>query len=102
MNFKDIEITLQKVCDQYSEKFGIEIAADWFLVKIQEELGELSAAHLAATHRSRPKDKTPEQIKENLSEEVADVFAMTVLFALHQKIDLTEALQKKWFKYLSS
>lgn len=100
MNFKEIETNLQKVCDQYAAKFGIEVTPDWLLLKIQEELGELSSAHLSNTNRSRPKGQTSEEIRQNLSDEVADVFAMTVLFALHQKIDLEAALKKKWFKFL--
>jgi NTP pyrophosphatase (non-canonical NTP hydrolase) len=32
--------------------------------------------------------------------EVADLFAQVLLFAAWQKIDIGEALKRKWFKYL--
>ncbi len=35
-----------------------------------------------------------------LQEEVADVIAMTLLFAQGQNMDVEKALREKWFKYL--
>jgi NTP pyrophosphatase (non-canonical NTP hydrolase) len=84
----------------YSEKYSIQTSDDYYLLKIQEELGELSSAYLKLTQRARAKQATAEELEKNLREEVADVIAMTILFAKGRGIDVQSALEEKWFKYL--
>ncbi len=100
MNIKEISDKLEKISDMYAEKFNIRRDDDWFIIKIQEELGELSSAYLKLTQRARLGTDSKEKIEINLKEEVADVIALTLLFARHQNIDVERALQDKWFKYL--
>lgn len=102
MNLEQISEKLQTIIDGYGARFGIERGADWYMMKLQEELGELTAAHLQLTRRGRPKGRSAEEIARNLQEEVADVLAMTLLFARHQGIDAEKALAEKWFKFLSA
>ena len=54
------------------------------------------------TDRVRQKDKTKEEIREEFSKELADVFGFLLLFADNEDIDLEEALEKKWFVHLDS
>ena len=49
----DITHIPKRVSDVYANKFGIKRDDDWFILKIQEELGELTAAHLKLTQRAR-------------------------------------------------
>ncbi len=42
----EVSEAVAKVSDIYAGKYGIERDDDWFLLKLQEELGELSQAHL--------------------------------------------------------
>ena len=56
---------------------------------------------LMLTDRGRQKDKTKEEIKAMLKEEIADVIGFFMLFAESEGIDLEEALEEKWFKRLS-
>ncbi|MEK6773367.1 MAG: pyrophosphatase [Bdellovibrionota bacterium] len=100
MNLKEIEQKLKQIIDGYSEKFAIKRDDDWYVLKIQEELGELTAAHLKLTQRGRVVDKSKDELEKNLREEIADVIAMTILFAQHKGIDIEKALQDKWFKHL--
>jgi NTP pyrophosphatase (non-canonical NTP hydrolase) len=100
MNLNEISEQLGKVSDIYAEKFGIRRDDDWFVLKIQEELGELSSAYLKLTQRARVGEETQASLETNLKEEVADVIAMTLLFAKHKGIDVEQALKDKWFKYL--
>jgi NTP pyrophosphatase (non-canonical NTP hydrolase) len=37
---------------------------------------------------------------ENLRHEIADVVAMTLLFAKHRGIDVEQAIKDKWFQHL--
>ncbi len=100
MNLKEITEQLTKVSDVYAEKFNIRRDDDWFVLKIQEELGELSAVHLKLTQRARIGQATQAELDKNLKDEIADVIAMTLLFAKHRGIDVEQAIKDKWFKYL--
>lgn len=100
MNLKEISEKLNQVSDIYAEKFGIRRDDDWFILKIQEELGELSSAYLKLTQRARVGEASAACLEKNLKEELADVLAMTLLFAKNKGIDAEEALKDKWFKHL--
>lgn len=100
MNLKEIEANLKRVCDLYAQKFNINRDDDWFVLKIQEELGELSSAHLKLTQRARVDGETKAELEQNLKDEIADVIAMAILFAHHKGIDVESAIKDKWFKYL--
>ncbi len=100
MNLKEITENLQRVSDTYAEKFRIRRDEDWFILKIQEELGELSAAHLKMTDRARKGNLSPEELHKNLQDEIGDVLALTLLYAKHRGIDAEKALREKWFQYL--
>jgi NTP pyrophosphatase (non-canonical NTP hydrolase) len=100
MNLNEISEQLGKVSDIYAEKFGIRRDDDWFVLKIQEELGELTAAYLKLTQRARVGSNSRADLDTNLQDEIADVVAMTLLFARHRNIDVEQALKDKWFRYL--
>ncbi len=100
MNLNEITNKLKEVIDIYSEKFKIKKGDDWYVLKIQEELGELTSAYLKLTSRARRGDSTDEELAKNLNDEIADVIAMTLLFAQSRNIDVEQVLKNKWFKYL--
>lgn len=100
MNLKEISEKLGKVSDIYARKFSINRDNDWFVLKIQEELGELTNAHLKLSQRARMGNQTQVEVEQNLKDEIADVLALTLLFARHKGIDAEKAISEKWFKYL--
>ena len=65
-------------------------------------MGELTQAYLSLTNRWRKRDKTEEEIKNNFSDELADVMWHLLLLANHNNIDMQKALEEKWFKYLKN
>ena len=100
MNLNEITNNLSKVSDIYADKFNIRRDDDWFILKIQEELGELTSVYLKLTQRARVGEESIKDLEKNLTEEVADVIAMTLLFARHKGIDVEKAINEKWFQYL--
>lgn len=100
MNLNEISEQLGKVSEIYADKFGIRRDDDWFVLKIQEELGELSSAYLKLTQRGRVRQESEAELYKNLRDEIADVIAMTLLFARHKGIDAEQAIKDKWFQYL--
>ncbi|MET3924784.1 phosphoribosyl-ATP pyrophosphohydrolase [Devosia sp. 2618] len=89
-----------EVSDTYALRNDIARDDDWYLLKLQEELGELSAEYLKLTGRGRLKGAAPGEIRQALEDEAADVLAMLLLFARNNDIDLDAALERKWFQYL--
>ncbi len=100
MELEGLVQNLSQVADLYAKRFDIERTPDWYLIKIQEELGELSSAYLKLSGRARLQDESNDQLRKNLEDELADVLAMTLLFAKSQGVDASKALQQKWYQYL--
>ena len=96
----DLSDLVAQVADIYAERFAVTRTDDWYLLKLQEEFGELVAEHLKGSGRGRLKGADADEIRQALEDEAADVLAMSLLFARSQKIDLEAALARKWFKYL--
>ena len=88
MNINKITEEIEEVSQKYAKKFNIDRNDDWFILKLQEELGELIQAHLMLTGRTRQKDKTKVEIKRDFEKEVTDVLGQILLVAKHHNIDL--------------
>jgi NTP pyrophosphatase (non-canonical NTP hydrolase) len=84
-----------KVGGIYAERFGIARTDDWFLIKLQEELGELAQAHLRLSARGRGV-----AVEQDRANEAADVFCQLLLYCQHFGIDLEQAVRRKWLSYL--
>ncbi|MEK9155625.1 MAG: pyrophosphatase [Patescibacteria group bacterium] len=100
MNLPELTANVEHVASQYSQEFGVTYTNDWFLLKLQEEFGEMTRAHLMLTNRTRRKAASELEAKKALADEIADVFAYVLLFAKNMDIDIEAALTKKWFAYL--
>jgi NTP pyrophosphatase (non-canonical NTP hydrolase) len=96
---------VEAVSALYARKFGVERDADWFMLKLSEEVGELTQAFLAATGRTRPRDAgspapespgVPDGGRSALADEVADVLAHVLLLARSQGVDVDAAVRRKW------
>jgi len=90
----------ERVSQVYAARNDIRRDDDWFVLKLQEEAGELVAEYLRGTGRGRVGARKPEAIRQALEDEAADLFAQLLLFARHNDIDLEQALQRKWFAWL--
>jgi NTP pyrophosphatase (non-canonical NTP hydrolase) len=102
MEIKELTEKISGICDIYVKKYEIDQNQDWLLLKIQEELGELSSAYLKLTKRGRVGVKTRVELENNLQEEIADVLAFILLFSRAHGIDPEQAIKNKWFKYLEN
>ena len=96
----DWSARLAEVSDVYAERNDVRRDEDWYILKLQEELGELTAEYLRRTGRGRHKGADAAAIAEAMADEAADVLAMLLLFARRQDIDLEAALTRKWLAHL--
>lgn len=103
MNRSLAELTalVAQVSDIYAQRNDIDRDADWAILKLQEELGELTDEHLRLSSRGRRKDQDEAAILQARDDEAADLLAMLLLYANQNGIDLDKALQRKWFRYLN-
>lgn len=84
-----------RISDIYAAEHSIDRDRDWALLKLQEELGELTAEHLRLSGRARG---TPDETA--LDDEAADVLGMLLIYCARAGIDLETAMQRKWLKWL--
>ncbi len=96
MDVKHISEEVEQVSQIYAEKFTIERDATWFILKLQEEVGELIQAYLMLSGKARTKGKTHEEIQADFNKEVADVFCQTLLLAKFYNIDIEKEVEEKW------
>jgi NTP pyrophosphatase (non-canonical NTP hydrolase) len=95
MTLAEISEGAARVSDIYARNHGINRDADWALLKLQEELGELTQAHLRLSGRGRG-----EASPEDRADEAADVLCMLLLYCRTHDIDLEGAVARKWFAWL--
>lgn len=97
---QDITAKVKLVGETYAKNCNIDRNNDWYLLKLTEELGELTQNYLTLTGRARDKGLEPETVKAELAAEASDVLGMLLLFCDHNNIDLEQAINDKWFQYL--
>lgn len=84
----------------YAESFGIDRDGAFYLGKMTEELGEVASAYLKLAGQSRGSDGDGEALRQGLEDELADLFGFLLVFADWQGVDLAQAFERKWGKYL--
>ncbi len=99
MNIDKITQEIEAISKAYVSQFNIEPDDDWYILKLQEELGELIQAYLMMVGQARQKGKTKKEITESFNKEVADVFAHTLLLAKHFKVNLPHEIKGKWLSW---
>lgn len=99
MDIHALSDDVEEVSKIYSKKFDIERDSDWFVFKLQEEIGELTQAYLMLRGRARMKGKNMEEIRADFEGEIADVLAHTLLIAKHFDVDIDKVFEEKWIKW---
>lgn len=87
----------QAASDSYARHYGIDRDADWYVLKMLEESGEVAKAWNKLTHRGRRRDAMPEALEQDLADELADLLGMVLLVARQKDVDLNAAIARKWY-----
>ncbi|MCV0413560.1 MAG: phosphoribosyl-ATP pyrophosphohydrolase [Brevundimonas sp.] len=95
MDLKALQADVLRISDIYAAEHAIDRDRDWALLKLQEELGELTAEHLRLSQRARGK---PDALA--LGDEAADVLGMLLIYCARAGVDLDEAMRRKWLRWL--
>ncbi|QYF88294.1 phosphoribosyl-ATP pyrophosphohydrolase [Brevundimonas sp. PAMC22021] len=95
MTLERLSADVSRISDIYAAEHGIERDRDWAMLKLQEELGELTAEHLRLSGRARGQGNP-----EALGDEAADVLGMLLIYCARSGVDLEAAMQRKWLSWL--
>jgi len=97
MHLKQLQNDASKVFFNNLKRDKIEASEDYLVMKLTEELGEFVQSFLMHKKRCRPEKYQPAQkSKRELSKELADVLGIIFVISKIMKIDVEEALVKKW------
>jgi len=101
MKIADLKADVLRISDIYAREHSIDRDragnGDWALLKLQEELGEMTKEHLNLSGRARGKPDA-----EALADEAADVLGMLLIYCECAGIDIEAAMQRKWLKWLET
>jgi NTP pyrophosphatase (non-canonical NTP hydrolase) len=95
VNLADLSRDVLRISDIYAAEHGIDRSGDWALLKVQEELGELTAEHLRMSGRARGAADAGK-----LGDEAADVLGMLLIYCDRAGIDIEASMKRKWLHWL--
>ncbi len=95
MILSELSAKVARISDIYAAEHGIDRSGDWAILKLQEELGELTAEHLRLSGRARGVADP-----EALANEAADVLGMLLIYCDRAGIDIEQAMRDKWLRWL--
>jgi NTP pyrophosphatase (non-canonical NTP hydrolase) len=96
MDLKQLADEVETVSRMYAERNRFDRDATWLLLKLQEEVGELTQAFLRKTGQGRAKGLSPDELSRSFRTELADVLGHVLLLARHEGIDLQAEVEAKW------
>jgi NTP pyrophosphatase (non-canonical NTP hydrolase) len=89
---------VEAVSSRYAERFGITRNPDWCMLKLTEELDELTQAHLKRSGQARA-DGQASDFDRRFEDEMADVLGQLLVLAKLSGTDLYAALDRKWLRW---
>lgn len=98
--FREFSDRIGEVGEIYARRHNIPRSSDWCLLKLTEELGELTAEHLRMDGRARPSPDGSVGARAALENEAADLFGQFVLYLRAHDIDIEAAIERKWLRHL--
>ena len=99
MDVTELQRDVETVSQFYAERHGIDRTDDWFLLKLNEEVGELTQAYLAKSGRARDKGRDHGEREQDFRAELSDVLAQVLLIAQRFDVDLVAEVERKWLSW---
>jgi NTP pyrophosphatase (non-canonical NTP hydrolase) len=96
VDVEDLSGRVEAVSRKYAAEHGFERTETWHLLKLQEEVDELTQAFLKRTGQARSGGRSAAELEAAYREELADVLAHTLLLARAGGVDLPAELDAKW------
>jgi NTP pyrophosphatase (non-canonical NTP hydrolase) len=91
-----LQAEFEEASARYAVDNGIQRDDDWFVLKLFEEVGELTQAWNRLSGRARRHGRSEEELSQALADETADLLGHVLLFARRHEIDIAAAIERKW------
>jgi NTP pyrophosphatase (non-canonical NTP hydrolase) len=102
VDIRELTARVERVSQVYASRFGIDRDGNWQILKLHEEVGELTQAHLMRQGQARSKGRSAAEMDAIFRAEVADVLSHILLLAHHHGIDVVEEVTRKWLVRLDA
>lgn len=96
MDLRELTAQVERISRQYATESGIDRNGDRQIMKLHEEVGELTQAHLMRQGQARPKGLSAAELDAKFAAKIADVLCHTLLIARHHHIDVQSEVERKW------
>lgn len=93
---KDLQARFDAASLSYCKIHGLERDSDWVMLKLLEEVGELTQVWNSRTGRGRDKGLSDPELLQAMSDEIADALGMLLILAHQHDLDLTGSIARKW------
>jgi NTP pyrophosphatase (non-canonical NTP hydrolase) len=95
--FNQLQTEISKIFLSNAKRDNLKVDEDYLVMKINEELGEFVQSYLVHKKRCRPaKYLDSKESHREMAKELSDVVGLAFVISKMLKIDLEEALVKKW------
>lgn len=102
MDLRELTAQLERVSRRYAAEFGIDRSSDWQILKLHEEVGELTQVHLMREGQARSKGLSAPDLDARFAAEIADVVCHALLVASHHDIDVQAVIEQKWLSRVAN
>ncbi|MGT2426571.1 MazG-like family protein [Amnibacterium kyonggiense] len=99
MELASLTERVERVSAGYAAREGFDRDDDWFLLKLMEEVGELTQVQLARTGRGEDRGWDADEVERRTADEVADVLGHVLLLARRFGVDVETAMDEKWLQW---
>ena len=96
MNLKEAALHCDKAWGQYVEKFQIRRDDEFYLFKMQEELGELTRIFLELRGSEKKRNLSMDELKKKFGSDIAVLVGNALILAYHFDVDLESSIKAKF------
>jgi NTP pyrophosphatase (non-canonical NTP hydrolase) len=96
MNLKETALHCEKAWSQYAEKFQIHRDDEFYLFKMQEELGELTRSFLELRGSEKKRKTAMKELKKKFAFDIASLVGNALILALYFDVDLEATIKTKF------
>lgn len=93
---KELQAHFEAAILSYCDIHGLDRDPDWVMLKLLEEIGELTQVWNMRTGRGRDKGQTDVELLQAMSDEIADALGMLLILAHQHGLDLEGSIARKW------
>jgi NTP pyrophosphatase (non-canonical NTP hydrolase) len=96
MNLKEAALYCDKAWGQYAEKNQIRRYDEFYFLKMQEELGELSRSFLELRGSEKKHKSSEDELKKKFAADIAVLVGNALILAHHFNVDLEATIKEKF------